>query len=88
MYRCAGAAGGDRAGDVPDVAGQVRGQPAQHTQPAAARRRRRLRAVRARRLRRGSRLPAASALAQRRAWFLAQVLATASRAKLESIVYT
>lgn len=67
------------------MARQVRGQPAQHAQPAAARRRRRLRAVRARRLRRGARLPAAPALAQRRTRLLAQVLATAFRATLESI---
>lgn len=77
--RFAGAAGGDRAGHVPHVARQVGGQPAHHAQPQAARRRRRLRAVRARRLGRDARLPRASARAQRRARLLAQVLALGAR---------
>lgn len=63
MSVCTGAAGGDRAGHVPDVARQVGGQPPQHAQPAPAGGRRGLRAVRAPRLGRGSRLPAAPALA-------------------------
>lgn len=56
------------------MARQVGGQPTRHAQPAPAGRRRRLRAVRARGLRRGPRLPRSAALAQRRARFLAQVL--------------
>lgn len=72
IYNLAGAAHGHRAGDVPHVARQVGGQPPQHAQPQAARRRRR---PRARGLRRRARLPRAEPLAQRRARLLAQVLA-------------
>lgn len=71
-----GAPSSDRPGDVPDVAGQVGGQPTYHAQSAPARRRRRLRTVRALRLGRGARLPAATALGYCRARLLAQVLAS------------